>query len=86
MCIYHQANGFVGQQLQHWDLMYWSERQKKALFGFDEEQLRSYFALPTVLDGLFALCNRLFGITIVPTDSRVSCWHKVSLLASHTFD
>ena len=37
---------------------FWSERQSESLFGFEEEELRPYFALPNVLSGLFGLCKR----------------------------
>jgi len=51
-------------ELQLWDIAFYSERLREAQYEFEEETLRPYFALPNVLDGLFSLCNRLFGITI----------------------
>ena len=39
---------------------------------------RPYFALPNVLDGLFGLCKRLFGVEIVAADGQAPVWHKVS--------
>lgn len=41
--------------LMNWDVSYWSERMKEAKFDINDEQLRPYFALPNVLDGLFAV-------------------------------
>lgn len=50
--------GFSESELALWDVPFWSERQSEALFEFEEEELRPYFALPNVLDGLFVLTNR----------------------------
>jgi len=54
---------------------FWSERQSEQLFGFEEEELRPYFALPNVLNGLFGLCKRLFDIDIVEASEGVPTWH-----------
>mmetsp|Transcript_25285 Transcript_25285/g.43129 ORF Transcript_25285/g.43129 Transcript_25285/m.43129 type:complete len:779 (+) Transcript_25285:85-2421(+) len=72
------ANGFEseGKKLELWDVPFWSERQSESVFGFEEEQLRPYFALPNVLAGLFGLCKRLFGVNIVAADSgEAEVWH-----------
>ncbi|MEY2976348.1 MAG: Oligopeptidase, partial [Cyanobacteriota bacterium] len=57
------------------DIPYWSERQREAEFDFDAEALRPYFPLPQVLNGLFALAKRLFGVTITPSPDPVPTWH-----------
>jgi len=61
--------------LKHWDIPYWSERQRETEFDFDAEALRPYFPLPQVLEGLFALAKRLFGVTIKPSPEPVALWH-----------
>ncbi|KGF72783.1 peptidase M3 [Neosynechococcus sphagnicola sy1] len=61
--------------LQHWDLSFWSERQREARFAFNAEELRPYFPLPQVLDGLFQLAQRLFGVTITAADGEAPVWH-----------
>lgn len=61
---------------RQWDIAFWSERLHKELFSFDDEELRPYFQFPEVLKGLFDLSHRLFGITILPADDRVSVWHR----------
>lgn len=61
--------------LTHWDLAYWAERLRESRYNFSDEELRPYFPLPQVLDGLFSLANRLFGITIKPTETDVPVWH-----------
>jgi oligopeptidase A len=61
--------------LQHWDIAFWSERLREHRYAISDEELRPYFPLPQVLDGLFALVQRLFGVTIRPADGSVPVWH-----------
>ncbi|AFY61084.1 M3 family metallopeptidase [Synechococcus sp. PCC 6312] len=63
------------EPLQHWDIGYWAERQREAKFAFNDEELRPYFSLPRVLDGLFGLASRLFGVTITEIKSGIPVWH-----------
>ena len=44
-------------------------------FALTKEQLRPYFAFPNVLNGLFSLAERLFGVSIVPADGEAETWH-----------
>ena len=68
---------FAGtDDLKHWDISYWSEKQREAKFNFSAEELRPYFPLPRVLQGLFDLANRIFGITIKPADGEAPIWHE----------
>jgi len=62
--------------LAHWDLPFWSERLREARYDFSDEELRPYFPLPQVLDGLFALAHRLFGVQIKPADGEAPVWHE----------
>ena len=62
--------------LQPWDVGYWAERLRERRFDYSDEILRPYFSLPRVLDGLFGLAQRLFGITIEPADGMVPVWHS----------
>jgi oligopeptidase A len=63
------------EDLKHWDISFWSERQREAKFDFNAEELRPYFPLPQVLSGLFALAERIFGIQITPADGTAPVWH-----------
>lgn len=62
--------------LKHWDITFWAERQQEAKFAFSAEELRPYFPLPQVLDGLFALVKRLFGVTVTAADGQAPVWHE----------
>ena len=61
--------------LKHWDITFWAERQREEKFAFSAEELRPYFPLPQVLDGLFALVKRLFGVTVTTADGQAPVWH-----------
>lgn len=61
-------------ELQAWDVAYVSEKMKQARFGFSEEDLKPYFPVDRVINGLFALVETLFGIRI-QQHSGVEVWH-----------
>jgi oligopeptidase A len=63
------------RDVRHWDVPYWSERLREARFDYSEEQIRKFFPLPRVLDGLFALANRLFGVEVASADGEAPVWH-----------
>ncbi len=68
------SNGHVGE-LAHWDVAFWSERMREKTFGFTDEDLRAYFPQPRVLDGLFSLVQRIFGIRVEAADGDADVWH-----------
>lgn len=71
--------------LQPWDVGYWSEKARLALHDFDEEALRPYFAYDHVLEGMYALAHRLYGVSVRPADLPV--WHDdVRAFALHDAD
>jgi oligopeptidase A len=62
--------------IRHWDVPFWSERLREARYDYSEEQIRKFFPLPRVLDGLFALAKRLFSVEVIPADGEAPVWHK----------
>ena len=50
------------EDLASYDVAYYSEKYREALFSFDSEALRRYFPIDTVLSGLFDVVARLYGI------------------------
>ena len=69
------ASQGCSDELKHWDIQYWAERQREALYDLKDEDLKPYFPLPAVLDGLFGLASRLFDVTITPADGASEVWH-----------
>ncbi|KAK9110784.1 hypothetical protein Sjap_018844 [Stephania japonica] len=62
--------------LSHWDINFWSERLRESKYDINEEELRPFFSLPKVMDGLFSLAKMLFQIDIEPADGLAPVWHK----------
>jgi len=61
---YREAETGEGGLLEPWDVAYWSERRRKALFDFEQEELRPYLAVDRVMAGMFELAQRIFGVRI----------------------
>ncbi|KAB0629597.1 M3 family metallopeptidase, partial [Burkholderia stagnalis] len=59
--------------LQPWDTGYYSEKLKIQQFNLSQESLKPYFPAPKILQGLFSIVNRLYGINIVQREAPV--WH-----------
>lgn len=60
--------------LAPWDVAYYAEKQRRARYDFDEEALRPYFAAEHVLQGLFDIVERLYGV-VVRRNATMPTWH-----------
>jgi len=60
---YAKAHGFQGDKLEQWDNSYYAEKLKKEKYSLDDEMLKPYFKLENVLDGVFTVANKLYGLT-----------------------
>ena len=58
------VEGPSAPDLEPWDVAYYAEKQRAALYDFDEESLRPYFPLESVVAGMFDLAGRLYGIRV----------------------
>ncbi|MDC6355532.1 MULTISPECIES: M3 family metallopeptidase [Robiginitalea] len=56
-------------QLEPWDKAYYSEKLKQEKFALDDEILKPYFQLENVIDGVFEIAGRLYGLSFQPEDS-----------------
>jgi oligopeptidase A len=65
---------FAGRPLEAWDITYYSERLQEQRFNVSQEELRPWFPLPRVLEGLFRVVNRLFEVSFHPRED-VPVWH-----------
>ena len=61
-----QAGRELGYQtIEPWDVAYIAEKQRIALYQFDEEELRPYFELERVVKGMFTIFSQLLGIKVI---------------------
>ncbi|HEJ8101593.1 TPA: oligopeptidase A [Serratia marcescens] len=61
-------------ELDAWDITYYGEKQKQHLFSISDEQLRPYFPEQRVVEGLFEVVKRIYGIT-AKERKDVETWH-----------
>ncbi|SMB54230.1 oligopeptidase A [Serratia proteamaculans] len=61
-------------ELEAWDITYYGEKQKQHLFSISDEQLRPYFPEQRVVEGLFEVVKRIYGIT-AKERKDVDTWH-----------
>jgi oligopeptidase A len=71
---FEELQRFAGHALEPWDVAYYSEELLKQKYAISDEELRPYFPLPKVLDGLFTLVERLYGVRLEAIEG-VSLWH-----------
>lgn len=64
------------EDIKPWDTAFWAEKQQEAKFSFTDEELRPYFPLPQVLNGLFGLAQRIFNVKIEPADGQAPIWQE----------
>ena len=60
-------------EMQAWDTAFVSERLKEARYAFSDQEVKQYFTLPRVLQGLFDIIERLFNVKIFEQAAEV--WH-----------
>jgi oligopeptidase A len=69
-----ELEAFAGRKLDAWDVTYYSERLQEERYSISQEELRPYFPLPRVLDGLFGVIEKLFHVKIRARDG-VAVYH-----------
>ncbi len=69
------AGAAEADEMMPWDRGFWAERMREARFDFEAEALRPYFPMSKVMEGLFELAERLFGITLRDATGKVPGWH-----------
>jgi oligopeptidase A len=65
------------ETLELWDISYVAEKLKEKSYAYSEQEVRQYFTLDRVLEGLFEICERLFNIKIKAYDGieKHQAWH-----------
>lgn len=84
-----EKTGKPVEKLTPWETGYWSEKRRQELYSFDEEDLRPYYSVQKVMDGMFSIYSTLYGFRVtqrstvefpagepgeVPADA-VEVWH-----------
>jgi oligopeptidase A len=74
-----ELRAFAHEQLgihdvQAWDVAYAAEKLREKKYALSEEELKPYFPLPAVIDGLFSITERVFGVRLAVRDG-VDVWH-----------
>ena len=88
--------------LEPWEMAYYAEMQRKENYDIDDEALRPYFPVKGVMEGMFQIASRIFGITITQQetayyepgnspapakDGAVETWHpEVTFYEIHDTD
>ena len=57
-----------------WDIPFLSEKLKKRRFNITDDEIKQYFPVNNVLNGLFNICKKIYGLTIY--EKKASTWHK----------
>lgn len=70
--------------LQRWDFTYYSEKLKNSRFNLTDEMVKPYFELGRVIEGVFNLANKLYGITFQP-NTDIPVYHP-DVKAYEVFD
>ena len=62
------------EDFQPWDSSFYAEKMKEDKLGLSDEELRPYFPLPGVVQGMFELVKRIYGISVEKTEG-IPVWH-----------
>jgi oligopeptidase A len=69
-----ELEAYAGRPLDAWDITYFSERLQESRFHVSQEELREYLPLPRVLNSLFEVATRLYGVRLAERHD-VPVWH-----------
>jgi oligopeptidase A len=73
---YAESRGF-DEELQTYDVEYFKRKQRRTILGMSDDDMRDFFPLPRVLEGINRLSSRLFGIDYVQVEDSLQqgAWH-----------
>ena len=57
------------EPLEPWEMAYYAELQRKEHYNIDDEDLRPYFPVNRVMEGMFGIATKIFGITITQRET-----------------
>jgi oligopeptidase A len=62
-------------QPEAWDITYFSEKLRQQRYAISQEELKPYFPEDKVVNGLFSVVNKLYGLSIQERDD-IDVWHQ----------
>ncbi len=74
--LFAQQQEFAEENLQAWDIPYYSEKLRKQKYQISDEDLKPYFSEALVVQGLFKIVEKLYQIDISEVSEKVETWHK----------
>ncbi|MCC5797117.1 MAG: oligopeptidase A [Methylophaga sp.] len=74
LCAFAKAESGL-EKLEAWDVTYWAEKLRQQRYAISQEELKPYFPEDKVVNGLFAVVNRLYDLEI-RENKNVDVWHK----------
>ena len=81
---YAHAHGFYAAHIQPWDWSYYSKKLKQEKYAISDDDLRPYFELEAVKQGVFGLAKRLYGLTF-KENKKIQVYHP-EVTAYEVFD
>lgn len=69
-------NKGLDREFKNWDYHYYGTQLKEEKFSYSEEEVREYFPMPKVLNGLFGLVHKIFNISVKESSTTVQTWNQ----------
>ncbi len=77
--VFAESKGLI-DKLMPWDMFFYAEKMREEHYGLSDDELRPYFPFPYVLEGLFKLVHKIFGITVKRNPMPIATWHPSVML------
>ena len=69
----------AGIKIEPWDYYYYAEKVRKDKFDLNEDEVRAYFSLDNVREGIFSMANRLYGVKFTELPDAPKCNPEVKV-------
>lgn len=73
LALKNKTLGTTSKKINGWELGYWANQYKKAFYQVDDEKIKEYFPVQTVINGMFEIFGGIFGLTFEKAD--LPTWH-----------